>query len=115
MSARGAMIQRATIQRDTATSTDDWGGSVAPTFTDHLISVPCRAWFQAGREVIDGDKTAVVEDRRIIFPKDTDVTEADRVTSVTNRKGIEILPGPMVIESVGLRQDHIIALVTEVS
>jgi hypothetical protein len=71
------------------------------------MDIPCRLWYSTGREVIDGTKSAPIEDRRMIVPVDTDVNVADRVAKVTNRRGTLLYDGPMRIESVGRRQDHL--------
>lgn len=100
------MVHRCTVERATA-GTDAWGNPAIPAWATHLPALPCRAWYSAGREVTDAGKTAVVEDRRMIVPRDTDVREDDRVAAVTNRKGEMLFPGPMRIESVGRRRDHL--------
>jgi hypothetical protein len=102
------MRHRAVIERDMAVGEDDWGQSGTPDWRIHLHDLPCAAWFEAGREVIDGAKTAVIEDRKVIVPLDTDVTEKDRVARITDRRGKEtIFEGPARIESVGRRRDHL--------
>lgn len=107
------MKHRATIERNSgAAETDAWGDQGEPEWQTHLIDVPCRAWFGTEREVTDGNKTAAVEERRAIMPLGTDVTEADRILSVKDRKGTVLFDGPIRIESVGHRQDHL-ALVLE--
>lgn len=100
------MAHRCTIERASA-GTDAWGNPAIPGWAVHLASLPCRAWYASGREVIDGGKSAVIEDRRMIVPRDTDVKEEDRVASVVNRKGEAIFAGPMRIEAVGRRRDHL--------
>lgn len=109
MAARGAMRHRATIQRDGAAGSDDWGNPAEPDWQDHLTELSCRAWFNAGKELA-GTVNAVVEDRRMIIPVGTDVTEADRVTAVTDRQGNPIpgFEGTHRIEVVGGRRDHLI-------
>lgn len=110
MSARGSMKHRATIERDANANTEDeWGGPQEPDWQEHLTELPCKAWFAAGREIV-GQVNAVVEDRRMIVPRRTDLTEADRVAAVTDRKGEPIpgFEGPMRIETVGGRSDHLV-------
>lgn len=109
MSARAQMTMRATVQRDSSKEgdPDSWGHSEEPDWDDHLEDVPCRVWFNSEREVTDGQKTAAIEDRRAIMPLGTDVTEGDRIANVTDRLGAELFDGPIRIESVGRRQDHL--------
>ena len=100
---------RATIQRDASQggAENSWGHSDDPDWQTHLENVPCRVWFDSEREVTDGSKTTAVEDRRAIMPLGTDVTEGRRLLSVTDRRGTELFAGPIRIESVGRRQDHL--------
>lgn len=116
MGARQRMKHRATIQRDATNSTDPWGGKDAPDWQEHLADLPCHAWVRTGvgmgSEEFRSDKVAVVENRHMIVPLGTDITERDRVLTVTDRQDAEILDGPMRIESIGKRRDHI-ALVVE--
>ena len=72
-----------------------------------LAVVPCRAWTNAGRELVDADRTAVVVDRRVSVPLATDVTEADRVANVTDRTGAIVFEGPMNVEAVLRFDDHL--------
>lgn len=101
------MDQRVTIERDMVAIQDDWGQPGESNWRTHLMDLPCRLWYSAGREVIDGTKTAAIEDRRVIVPKETDVNVSDRIAKVTDRQGTLIYGGPMRIESVGRRQDHL--------
>lgn len=86
---------------------DPHGGKGTPDWRPHIDNLPCRTWHQSGREVTDGDKVVVVQDRRMIVPLGTDVTAADRIAVVTDRLGAEVFTGPMRIESVGQREDHL--------
>lgn len=105
MSARGTMTHRAKIERPT-TGTDSWGNPGAPVWNTHLADLPCRAWFQKGRELV-GDLNVVIEDRRMVCPRDTDIVEGDRVAEVKDRRSRLVFDGPMRIESVGRRKDHL--------
>jgi hypothetical protein len=111
MGARATMRERATIQRDASQAAESGrrGQKPEPDWQDHLTAVPCHVWFNAGREIV-GTDNAVVEDRRMLVPKGTDVTESDRVSAVTDRRGnaLEGFDGPMRIETVGARADHLV-------
>lgn len=110
MSARPAMRYRATIERDVNLdqgATNDWGDAGEPDWRTHIEGLPCMAWFTAGRETQD-TRIAVTEDRRMIVPLGSDVTENDRVAKITDRRGVEtIFEGEAAIEHVGRRRDHI--------
>lgn len=111
MSARQRMRQRATVERQMQTNRDPFGGKGTPDWRTHLQDLPCMIWQTAGREVTDGEKVVTVDDRRMIVPLGSDVTAQDRIASVTDRQGTELYPGPMRIESVARRTDHLELLI----
>jgi len=102
---------RAYVQRDSATGEDAIGGKPVASW-GALKTVPCFAWIKTEREPSDGNKTAVISDFRAIMPKGTDVTEIDRLEKITDRLGVTLHAGPIVIESVeevhvGSRPSHL--------
>jgi hypothetical protein len=113
MSARSTMTHRTTIERDQAGADSSWGGTATPDWQPLLTGQPCRLWFKAGRQVVDGAKTAAIEDFRLLLPVDVDVTTRDRVGSVTDRLGRVIMEGPMLIDTVGRRRDHLAVMLKE--
>ncbi len=94
------------IERDTSAGSDAWGSPNTPTWTA-LASLLCHAWTSAGRESVSVDRTVVIEDRRVSLPLGTDVTERDRITSITTLSGGTHFEGPMGISSVLTYGDHI--------
>lgn len=114
---RSKMTMRCTVQRNTAAA-DDWGGTGAPGWTDHLTEQACYAVIHAGQEVIGSVSTRadrpaevyVMNDIHVFMPVGTDVTEKDRIVSITDRKGTEIFGGPMDIKSVDLRPRQLLDL-----
>lgn len=103
------MTQRCTIQRNAA-ATDEWGSPGAPGWVDHLTDVPCYAWVNSGREVL-GNEVVVVTELHVYLPSGTDVTEADQIVSITDRRARLIHPGPMNIKSVDPYPGHLEATV----
>ena len=113
--ARGSMTMRCTIERNSVSVlVDDYNNPVPAEFVPLAADVPCRAWVKAGRTIIDGEKSVVIEDRRVLLPLTTDVTEADRISSITDRLGNAIF-GPVRIDHIGTTKDHLELLVTEVA
>ena len=107
---------RCVIERNSVSvEVDAYNNPVKPEFKVHLPAVPCRAWLKVGRTVIDGQKTAVIEDRRVLVPLNTDVTEADRISSITDRLGVLVFTAPMKIEHVGRHKSHLELVVTEIA
>ena len=106
VASRLSLIHRCTIERATTTD-DDYGNPGPPTWAAHLSDQPCRTWATAGREVVTNTTTlVVVKDVRLMLPLGVDVTEQDRVASVTYR-GDTIQAGPLGIRAVLTHQDHI--------
>ena len=101
------MRHRADIERDGASTPTGWNSDPVPSFAAHLANVKCFAWSTGRREVVDSDKTAVIEDLRCIMPLETDVTERDRVASITDRRGTTLYAGPLRIEAVQRVHTHL--------
>ncbi|MEE8466389.1 MAG: hypothetical protein V3S68_07925, partial [Dehalococcoidia bacterium] len=80
-----------------------------------------RCWFYAKgsvgveREVIDGSKSVTLGGHKMIIPKGTDITEADRITAIDDRLGVSIMANTMRIHSVTHRHNHLELEVEEVS
>lgn len=107
MSSRLGLTHACTIERNAASGADGRGQPDLPDWQAHLTDEPCRFWADAGREVIEGQGTIEpVTDLRLVLRADADVTEADRVASVTYRGGTA-QDGPLGIRAVLRRPDHI--------
>jgi len=92
------MTQRAEVERNTAAGTDPHGHPVAPAFAA-LGTLPCFVWSKQSREVVDGDKTAVIEDLRALFPKTADIAEGDEIARVTDRRGVVLFAGRLRVDA----------------
>ena len=116
MGARRQMIMRAEVQRDeNADTADPFGAPRAPAWETLHASLPCRTWFESERQAIDSNKTASIEDRRLIVPKGTDIKPGDRILVVKNRRGTVVFTGPAKVGSAGNRKDHIELSLQEVT
>jgi hypothetical protein len=113
------MRHRATIERDGAAGTNDWGDKPSPAWKAHLEDLACKAWYKpklaTREEIADGTKTVNKGEWIVIVPLGTDVTAADRIASITDRQGNTILAGPLDIKGIGQRLDHIVVTVEAVS
>ncbi len=96
--ARAMMTMRAEVERNTAAGTDPHGHPMAPSFTA-LATLPCHVWSKQSREAVDGDKTAVIEDLRALFPVSADVREGDEIAQVTDRRGTVLFPGRLRVDA----------------
>jgi len=107
VSSRVSLVHRCVVERDdNAASADEWGTPPPPDWQTHLPDLECRAWV-AGRETVtDRGDLAVVLEVHLIVPVGTDVTESDRVASVTYR-GDTLYEGPLAVHAVLRRRDHL--------
>ena len=94
----GRLTMRALIERDTATAKDAWGNPVEPVFASTGDPVACFAWSTSAKQSIDGNRTAEIETFRALFALGADVQPGDVVASITDRRGVEIIPGRLLVE-----------------
>ena len=94
----GRLTHRARVERNTATGEDSWGGEAAPVFTVLHAALPCFVSSNTSRALVDGTKTAMIEDLRIMFALGADLAEDDEITAVTDRLGRAIIPGRLKVE-----------------
>lgn len=104
----GRLTHLARIERDTATGEDSWGNPLPPVFTVLHNALACFVWSRASRELVDGSKTAMIEDLRAMFPLGADVAEGDELVEVTDRAGQVIIAGRLKIEGpVQFKHNHL--------
>lgn len=110
------LTHRGVTQRDAnAGSNDGWGNPNPPNWQTHLSAQPCRTQAAAGHDTIEGTTTVVfIEDIRLILPLGTDITDQDRILSVTDR-GITVQDGPLVIRAILTHQDHLEVVLVKVA
>lgn len=102
VASRLSLTHRVTVERNAgADSGDGWGQGT--DWQPHLTDLPCRAWTTTGQETVDGTNVVLIENLRVLLPEDTDVTERDRIATVTFR-GQTIVDGPVDIRAVLPRQ-----------
>lgn len=103
--ARSSMTHRADIENNTATGTDAYGNPIAEAWVS-LSTLPCRAYTKVRKEVIDGDKTVLVEDLKALFPIKAAVTEKNRIANIKDRLGAVLFAGPLSIRVIQRRGNH---------
>ncbi|WPZ06579.1 hypothetical protein [Pelagerythrobacter marinus] len=89
---------RAQIERNQVAENDNWGNPLPPVFAPIGDPLPCFVWSNSSREVVDGSKTAMIEDMRAMFALGADVREADEIPQVTDRQGNLLVPGRLKVE-----------------
>lgn len=93
----GRLTMRAIVQRDTATGKDAWGQPVPSTWAT-VATLRCFVWSNQSRELIDGDKTAMVEDMRAMFALGADIAQDDEISAVTDALGNVNIPGRLKVD-----------------
>lgn len=94
----GRLTMLARVERNTATGTDSWGNPVAPAFTVLHNALPCFVYSKSSRELVDGAKTAMIEDLRVMIHHVADLAEGDEITSVMDRLGRVLITGRLKVE-----------------
>lgn len=108
MNINRRLTMRAAVERNTATGTDAWGGPAVPSFTALHAALPCFVWSRSARETVDGQKTAIIEDLRIMVALGADLAEGDEITAVSDAAGTVIIPGRLKIEgAVQFKHNHL--------
>lgn len=87
--ARSKMVLRATVERNTASGADAYGGDPVPAWGAHL-TLACWVYNDSKRLVVDGDKDATIEGLKIMYPLGSDITEADRITVIKDRNSVTL-------------------------
>lgn len=89
----GRLTMRAAIERNQATGSDAWNAPAAPVFVSIGEPVACFIWSEKSAELVDGGKNAETETYRALFALAAPILPRDVITTVTNRAGVEVLPG----------------------
>ncbi len=85
-----------TAQRATAGAVDP-NNNPTITWSTLLNAVACHYWSYTERE-LSGTRNAVLSHEGIVFTANTDITERDRITSVLDNDGQELLTAARDIE-----------------
>lgn len=110
------LTMRAQIERNQVTGKDAWNNPQAPQMAPIGAPLPCFAWSDASRELVDGQKTALVEDMRAMFAVGADIAEADEIANITDRGGTVLHAGRWRIEGrVQFKHNHLEAALKAIS
>ena len=104
------MTMRAHMQVNTATGVDVHNQPVAPEWTD-ADPIACKAWSSSRNEIADGNKVVTVEVIKAIFPLNALAgLESKRVRQVTDRLGNLLFSGPLHIQTVQRKSNHLLVV-----
>ena len=94
----GRLTMRAAVERNVNPGKDPWGQPLPPDYQPVGDPQPCFVWSTSTRELVDGNKTAMIEDMRALFALDADIAPADEIAAVTDRRGATMIPGRLKVE-----------------
>lgn len=106
------MRMRCTVERDQG-GDDPYGGG--HDWQPHLTDEPCYWWAQSGREQVSDETSVVVADEHLIVGRDAGLAEGDRIVSVTDHRGREVLDRKRRVEYVAVERSHLDASVKAVT
>lgn len=112
MSVVNELFHRATIQRNSVTETDGYGHLSTPSWSDHILSLPCKIYNNSAKYITDSEKVGTVEILKMAYRiidttgNQTDVTDADRISIVRDRKGKTLYTGNFEIKNITRKYDH---------
>lgn len=100
--ARLLMKHRAAVTRPGATALDRYGQPSYDETPDTLyVALPCHAWSPSDvREVLDTDSQGVLGAVRLVVPLGTNIDERCTITSIVDRAGRSVYPGPLTVTAV---------------
>lgn len=106
---------RAHVERNQVTGKDGWNNPLPPQFVAVGV-LPCFAWSKASRELVDGQKTAMVEDVRAMFAIGADINENDEIASITDRAGTVLFLDRFRVEGpLQFKHNHLEAALKRIS
>lgn len=109
----GSFVHRATIERNTQSGLDGFKSPLVPTWGSHL-TLDCRVYTNKRALTVDGDKQATKATLRIAFRLGADVTRADRVNGIKDRKDTVLYSEVYEIRQITRRKDHFEADLVEI-
>jgi hypothetical protein len=99
------MIHRATVQVNTPAGTDAHGHPTKPIWSLAQIS-PCWVYNSKDGFINDGEKTTTVRQLKIAFDLSANITEAHRVTLVTDKNTVTLYSGNYLIHNKVRKYTH---------
>lgn len=93
----GRLTMRAHVERAVSPGRDRWNNPLPGAFAP-LAVLRCFIWSTSSRKIVDGDKTAMVEDVRGMFELAADLTEGDEIAQVADRRGKVLIAGRLRVE-----------------
>ena len=112
----GRLTMRAQVERNVASGTDGWGQPLPPDFQPHGDPIACFVWSNSSRELVDSQKSALIEDLRGLFAQGADLQPGDELASVTDRAGAVQHYGRLKVEGpVQFKHTHLEASLQRVA
>ena len=101
---QASLRMRCATERDQG-GDDPYGGG--EDWQVHLTGVRCTWWSAAGREAVSDERAVVVADEHLLLGRGEDVAEGDRIVSIVDDQGREILDRKRRVEYVAVQRSHL--------
>lgn len=101
------MVHRALVERNSATALGTVGEELPAVWATHIAEMPCFLYTPRGGEKVRDMGVIVAESPKMLVPWGTDITEADRINGVSDRRGGSYRSGVFRISSVVEVHDHL--------
>ncbi len=110
MSLRAQMTHRVLVERDgNAGQTDAYNNPQAPSWATHIAAQPCYYYEPAAqRGEQQGERNVNLYTHQVLMPLGVDITEADRINGVVDRRGTVITDKLLNVVAVVRRRDHLL-------
>lgn len=92
------LTMRASVERDVATGRDAHNNPLPPDFQPLHEALPCFAYPKSSRELVDGGKSANIEDLRAMVSLSANIRAGDEITEIRDRAGKVIINGRLKVE-----------------
>lgn len=106
MGVRSRLIMRCTIQYDATSTENSWNNPDAANWQTFLSDVACWFWVTHKKTALDENRSALVEDARMLIPNGQGINEEHRVTNIVNRLGTVLYAGTYEIQAVEKMPAH---------
>jgi hypothetical protein len=107
---RFRMTHRALVQRDANAGTQDaYGNEQAASWATQIAAQACYYWQPAtGRAESQGERNVLIYGHQVVMPLETDITEADRINGITDRRGRVVSADVFGITGIARKPDHLL-------
>jgi hypothetical protein len=115
MTTRSRMTHRCTVERNGSPGPDGYGNARPSEWGVHISAQPCYYSQPAARGEVQGERNVNLYVHQVLVPLGVDVTTADRINGVSDRRGLSVAAGPFNITAIRRLPDHLLLSLESVS